>query len=114
METPRHIIVLSSALRRLLCDHQIFCSADCRKARAFQLVEGSMARWLSFERTDRTHEIASEIEHIRANIRDVGGGIFLAASGLESEWDLSEFRIFWERFGEAYTAGAAAHQEGFA
>ena len=107
-------VTLSSALRRLLCDHQISCSVDCCKARAFQLGEGSMSRWLTFERTDRTHEIAAEIERIQVNIRDVEGSLFLSAPGLESEWDISEFRTFWERFAWAYTAAMATYQKGFA
>ena len=85
MRTPGYTIALSSALRRLLCDQQIFCSADCCKAWAFQVSGGSMSRWLTSERIDRTHEIAAEIEGIKVNIGDVEGSIFLATPGLESE-----------------------------
>jgi hypothetical protein len=70
-----------------------------------------MARWLTSERPERTREIAAEIERIEADIRDVEGNIFLAAPGLESEWEASEFRAFWQQFGMAYTAAAAANRQ---
>jgi len=110
MKSPSHTVTLSSALRRLLCDHQIVCSADCCKSLAFQLSEGSIARWLNAQRIDRTREIAAEIEGVEAGVRGVVGRVVLAVRGLESEWDVEEFRAFWEQFLAAYTVAVVARQ----
>jgi hypothetical protein len=93
-----HTVVVSSALRRLLLDHQIFCSADCCKARAFQFTENSIARWVDFEHILRTEEMVAEIRRIGAALQDVSGQIILDARGLQSEWDSGAFRAFWNRF----------------
>ncbi len=110
MKTQKHNVVLSSALRRLLCDHQTVCSADCCKAMAFLINEASIARWLSFERIDRTSEIATEIASVEGDIRGAEGNIVLAARGLESEWSADEFRAFWNHFQATYVKATVTRQ----
>lgn len=110
MSGSRSNVAFSSALRRLLCDHQTFCSVDCCKGRAFHLSESSILRWLDFERIDRRQEIAREIERIEAEIRGLEGHITLAARGLRSEWDADDFRAFWTQFRVAYGWAIASPQ----
>ena len=111
MEDPAYTVVLSSFLRRLLCDRQVFCSVDCCKEHAFQLTEGSIGRWLDFERTDRTREIAAEIKEVASASRHVSGRIIMAVRGLESVWNAEQFREFWGRFQGAYTLAVESRQQ---
>lgn len=104
MKTPKQTVVLSPVLRRLLHDFQTWCSADCCKARAFQFSEPGICDWLEGERLDRTHELVEEIAKIARGLQQAEGQIVLAGRGLESHWDVGEFRAFWESFTAVFTS----------
>ena len=108
MKTAIHRVELSSALRRMLHDRQIFCTPDCCKERAFEITEGTIARWLEGERIDRTRELAEEIGRIARDLRRCEGRIFLTARDLESGWDLDDFRAFWEHLETTFASAILA------
>jgi hypothetical protein len=107
MRVLKHIVAKSPALRRLLLDHQTWCTADCCKGQAFQFSVGSIERWLWLERDDPSREIAAEIEFIKAESAG-DSAIFLAIPDLESEWRADEFRAFWARFEQVFTLAVEA------
>ena len=107
MKVSVHTVVLSPALRRLLLDLQTWCSADCCKGDAFGISEAPISRWLEGERIDRAREIAEEIAKIEGDLQQAEGRIVLAARGLESDWDKTAFRAFWERFAVAFTSAVS-------
>ncbi|MDB5350680.1 MAG: hypothetical protein JWN86_1927 [Planctomycetota bacterium] len=110
MKAPTHTVTLSPPLRRLLHDHQIFCSADCCRERAFEITEGSISRWLDSERTDRTAELAAEIHRVASDVQGASGCVYLAVPGLKSEWGGDQFRTFWGHLRSTYSLAAEARQ----
>jgi hypothetical protein len=112
MMGPSHTVTPSSALRRLLLDHQIMCSPDCCKGHAFQITAGSIARWLEWERIDRSREIGEEIGSIKAGLQWAEGQVFLAARGLESGWSMGEFQAFWGCLEAAFKLAVEARERG--
>jgi len=110
MDIPVQTVTLLSPLRRLLRDHQIFCAAHCCKEQAFGLTEGSITRWLDFERADRSREIAAEIDRVASDVQCAAGRIWLDSPGLESGWGADEFRAFWGRLQTTYARAVEAHE----
>lgn len=101
-------VTLATPLRRLLSDHQIFCSADCCRDWAFEITEASMSRWLESERADNSGEIAAEIDRVARDAQTAPGRVYLAVPGLESEWDAEQFRAFWEHLRATFWSAAEA------
>jgi hypothetical protein len=104
-------VTMSPALRRLLLDHQSWCTADCCKERAFRFTEDSIARWLGFERIDRAREIVEEIAKVKADVQRTTGRIFMAARGLESDWVADDFKAFWGRLERAFTLAVESREK---
>ena len=104
MKSTSYTLSMSSALRQLLIHCHTSCSVDCCRANAFQISETMISRWLAFERVDRTGELAEEIGRIKEMLRQKEGKVILSARGLDSEWRVDEFKIFWDRLEAAFVS----------
>jgi len=110
MKRDVHRVAVSPTLRRLLLDCQMWCSADCCKANAFELTESAVTRWLRLEHLDRSQEVAEEIGRVRSELQQAVGQIFLAARDLESTWDTEAFKAFWGRLEAAVNSAVEARE----
>lgn len=107
MNRPAFNLVLSSPLQQLLIHCQINCTADCCRANAFQISADMIARWLEFDRVDRSSELAYEIQRVKELLDQSEGDVVLATRGLESSWPAGELKAFWGRLESAFASAVS-------
>jgi hypothetical protein len=104
MTRTANTLTVSPALRQLLIHCHTFCNVDCCRADAFDISEGIIARWLEFERVDRTSDLAADIQRIKMLIDQSEREVILAARDLESAWPADDFKAFWHRLQASFTS----------